>query len=224
MSSAAPADSSPALPGAVQQLLADFHDLFRPPNSLPPSRHCDHEIPLIDGAQPVFVRPYRYPPKLKDEIEHQVQEMLTQGVIQHSSSSFTSPMLLVKKDGSYRFCVDFRQLNAITQKSKYPVPVFDQLMDELAGARWFSTLDLRVGFDQILLKEGEEYKTAFQTHVGQYEFWVMAFGLTGAPSTGTSQVCTCILRRHPCVQPYLGSSCGSLAASLVLVTGRSLAP
>ena len=79
--------------------------------------------------------------------------------------------------------VDFRHLNALTLKSKFPIPVFDQLMDELANARWFSTLDLRAGFHQILLREGEEFKTAFQTHLGQYEFWVMAFGLTGAPGT-----------------------------------------
>lgn len=114
--------------------------------ALTPSRACDHEISLIEGAQPIFIRPYRYLPKLKDEIERQVQEMLSQGLIRHSSSSFSSPVLLVKKDGAFRFCVDFRQLNAITQKSKFPIPVFDQLMDELSGARWFSTLDLRASF------------------------------------------------------------------------------
>jgi hypothetical protein len=91
-------------------------------------------------------------------------------------------MLLVKKkDGTYRFCVDFRHFNALTCKSKFPVPVIDELMDELSKAT--STLDLRAGFHQILLQPGEEYKTAFQTHLGQYEFRVMAFGLTGAPGT-----------------------------------------
>lgn len=86
----------------------------------------------------MFIHPYRYPPKLKDEIEAQVKEMLAQGIIRPSTSPFSLPVLLVKKkDGSYRFCVDFRQLNAITAKSKYPVPVFDQLVDELANASWF---------------------------------------------------------------------------------------
>lgn len=174
----------PQVPAAVQNLLAEFADIFSPTTSLPPSRACNHTIPLIPGAQQVFIWPYRYPPKLKDEIEHQVQEILSQGLIQPSSSSFSSPFLLVKKkDGTYRFCVDFRHLNALTCKSKFPMPVIDQLMDGLSQAKWFSTLDLRAGFHQILLQSGEEFKTAFQTHLGQYEFRVMAFGLTGAPGT-----------------------------------------
>jgi hypothetical protein len=92
-------------------------------------------------------------------------------------------LLVKKKDGSYRFCVDFRHLNALTLKSKFPVPVFDHLMDELSSASWFSNFDLLAGFYQILLKPGEEFKTAFQTHFGQFEFRVMAFGLTGAPGS-----------------------------------------
>jgi hypothetical protein len=174
----------PSLPPEVQHVVDSFSVLFEQPTTLPPSRNCNHTIPLIPGAQPVFIRPYRYPPSMKDEIERQVQDMLSQGLIQPSSSAFASPVLLVKKkDGSFRFCVDFRHLNALTAKSKFPVPIFDQLMDELAHASWFSKLDLRAGFHQILMQPGEEFKTAFQTHLGQYEFRVMAFGLTGAPGT-----------------------------------------
>jgi hypothetical protein len=155
------------LPAKIQVLLEQVHVLFEEPNGLPPSRACDHEIPLVPGANPVNIRPYRYPPAQRDEIERQVADMLAKGIIQPSHSLFSSPVLLVKKkDGSYRFCVDFRHLNALTVKSKFPVPLFDQLMDELSGASWFSNLDLRAGFHQILLKIGEEFKTTFQTHFG----------------------------------------------------------
>jgi hypothetical protein len=171
-------------PAPVLKLLQQYSELFQPPTSLPPSRFYDHSIPLVEGARPVSIRPYRFSTAMKDEIESQVQEMLSNGVIQHNNSAFSSPMLLVKKkDQSWRFCVDYRHLNALTLKSKYPVPVIDELLDELYGASWFSILDLRVEFHQILLKEGEEYNTVFQTHVGHYEFRVMAFGLTGAPGT-----------------------------------------
>jgi hypothetical protein len=89
----------------------------------------------------------------------------------------------VTKDKSWCFCVDYRHLNALTVKCKYPVSVIDELLDELHGASWFSSLDLRASFHQILFRIGEEYKTTFQTHIGQYEFRMMAFGLTGAPGT-----------------------------------------
>jgi len=175
--------SEPSLPPAVTALLEEYQDVFAPPAGYPPARHCDHEIPLLPGAAPVQVRPYRYPPAVKDEIERQVSEMLSSGHIQPSSCPFSSAVLLVKKkDGSFRFCVDFRQLNAITAKNKYPVPVIEELLDELQGASWFSSLNLTAGYYQIRLRAGEEPKTAFQTHSGQYEFRVMDFGLSGAPA------------------------------------------
>jgi hypothetical protein len=117
-------------------------------------------------------------------LENQIKELLAQGVITHSNSAFGSPVILVKKgDGTWRLVVDYRHLNALTVKGKYPLPVIDELLDELAGAKWFSKLDLKAGYHQIRLAPGEEYKTAFQTHSGHYEFKVMAFGLTGAPAT-----------------------------------------
>ncbi|KAK1670478.1 hypothetical protein QYE76_058637 [Lolium multiflorum] len=171
-------------PPAVQKIIEEFNHLFHEPTTLPPVRAQDHSIPMLPGAQPFKVRPYRYSPQQKDEIERQVYDMLCHGIIRRSSSPFASPVLLVKKkDGSWRFCVDYRQLNNLTVKNKHPLPVIDELLDELAGARYFTKLDLRSGYHQIRLADGEQYKTAFQTHQGLYEFMVMPFGLTNAPAT-----------------------------------------
>lgn len=177
-------DTPTPLPAEIAALIHEFPGVFTAPSSLPPARSCDHAILLVSGASPVNIRAYRYPPTLKDEIERQITDMLDKGFIQSSTSPFSSPVLLVrKKDGSWRFCVDYRYLNAMTVKSVYPIPVFDQLVDELGQASWFSILDLHSGYHQIRLQPGEEFKTAFSTHAGHYEFTVVPFGLSGAPGT-----------------------------------------
>lgn len=166
-------------------MLLDQHDdVFQAPTTLPPPRPFDHRIPLLRGAQPVNVRPYRYSPTQKDEIEKQLAEMLSNGIIKPSNSPYASHVLLVrKKDRTWKFCVDYRHLNAQTVKDKHPMPVVDELLDELAGAIWFSKLDFRAGYHQLCIHQADTHKTAFKTHSGLYEFLVMAFGLTNAPAS-----------------------------------------
>lgn len=165
-------------------MLNKFEDVFQDPKTLPPYRVFDHAITLLPDVAPVNSSPYRYSPLQKDEIERQVNEMIQAGIITPSISPFASPVLLVKKkDDTWRFCVDYRNLNSVTVKSKFPMPIVDELLDELAGTGFFSKLDLKSGFHQIRMVEQDEYKTVFKTHHDQFQFRVMPFGLTNAPAT-----------------------------------------
>ena len=129
------APASPALKACnstnlLDAIIAEFDGIFAEPSGMPPPRARDHGITLLPGSAPVAVRPYRYPAAHKDELERQCAAMLAQGIIRRSCSAFSSPVLLVRKpDGSWRFCVDYRALNAITVKDAFPIPVVDELLD-----------------------------------------------------------------------------------------------
>ncbi|KAJ4784848.1 polyprotein [Rhynchospora pubera] len=168
----------------LKPLIDEYAMLFEEPTELPPKRAIDHQIPLIPEAKPINLRPYRHSYFQKLEIEKIIEELLKNSIIQTSNSPYASPVLLVrKKDGGWRMCVDYRKLNNQTVKDKFPIPIIEDLLDELQGAKYFSKIDLRSGYHQIRMKEDDVQKTAFKTHEGHYEFLVMPFGLSNAPAT-----------------------------------------
>nr|GEU32406.1 hypothetical protein [Tanacetum cinerariifolium] len=138
-----------------KELVHDFQEVFQAPKSLPSKRPFDHRIILKEGTTPISQRPYRYPAIQKDIIKRTTRELLEAGVIRNSQSSFAAPVVLVKKkDGQWRMCMDYRRLNDSTVKDKFPIPLIEELLDELGGATWFSKLDLHSGYHQPLLRKG----------------------------------------------------------------------
>lgn len=142
-----------------------------------------HKVNTGDAA-PIRQPPRRLPSQKKDEAHKAVTEMLQQGLIEPSASPWAAPIVLVrKKDGSWRFCVDYRRLNDVTKKDSYPLPRIDDTLDQLAGMQWFSTLDLKSGYWQVEMDPKDKEKTAFTTGTGLWQFTVMPFGLCNAPAT-----------------------------------------
>lgn len=141
------------LPADLEPLLLVYGDVFSEPVGLPPARGVEHQIQLKRCSVPKLQYPYRTSHSHKYEIEKIVSEMLSAGIIQHIKSPFASPVILVKKkDNTWRMCVDYKYLNTLTIKHDYPIPVIDELLDELFGAKYFSKIDPRSGYFQILVK------------------------------------------------------------------------
>ena len=151
---------------------------------IPPNRKIEHLIELEPREKPVSIRPCRCPHHHKTEIERLTQYLLKCGVISKSRSPYAAPVVLVrKKDGSFKLCIDYRGLDKVTIKNKFPIMFIDEMMDELHGAKYFSKLDLRLGYYQIRVRLEDAAKTAFRTHEGHYELKVMPVWLTNAPTT-----------------------------------------
>ncbi|KAL0553666.1 hypothetical protein IC582_007567 [Cucumis melo] len=167
-----------------EPVVRDYPDVF--PEELPglhPHREVEFAIELEPGTVPISRAPYRMAPAELKELKVQLQELLDKGFIRPSVSPWGAPVLFVKKkDGSMRLCIDYRELNKVTVKNRYPLPRIDDLFDQLQGATVFSKIDLQLGYHQLRIKDGDVPKTAFRSRYGHYEFIVMSFGLTNAPA------------------------------------------
>ena len=170
----------------LETIIQQYRDIFpeKLSKGLPADREVQHQIKTEPGSKPPYRPPYRLGPAEQDELEEQVKDLLAQGFIRPSCSPYGAPVLFVpKKDGRWRMCIDYRALNKQTIKDRYPLPRIDLLLDRLGQARVFTKLDLAQGYHQIAMAEDSIAKTAFCTHLGQWEFVVMPFGLCNAPST-----------------------------------------
>ncbi|GKE06704.1 putative reverse transcriptase domain-containing protein, partial [Tanacetum coccineum] len=161
-------------------IVRDFPKVFPEDlQGLPPTRQVEFQIYLVPGTAPT----YRLAPSEMKELSEQLKELSDKGFIRPSSSPWGAPVLFVKKkDGSFRMCIDYQELNKLTVKNRYPLLRIDDLFDQLQGSSVYSKIDLRSGYHQLRVREEDIPKTAFRTRYGHYEFQVMPFGLTNAPA------------------------------------------
>jgi deoxyuridine 5'-triphosphate nucleotidohydrolase len=167
----------------LDKLMANRDVFARDTSEFGRTNLAEHAIELIDDT-PIRLRPYRYAPKEQEFIREEVQRMLKQGVISPSQGPWAFPVVLItKKDGTIRFCVDYRKLNKVTKMDSYPLPRIDEIFDSLAGASWFSAIDLISGYWQLPMRDSDKEKTAFITKEGTFQFNTMPFGLSTAPAS-----------------------------------------
>ena len=164
----------------------DFLDVFSRADSdiLPPHRPYDHKIPLMDKKTPPWGPLYSMSQDELKVLKKYLKENLSKGFIRASSSPAASPVLFARKPGGgLRFCVDYRQLNAMTIKNRYPLPLIKETLERVCKAKIYSKIDIIAAFNRLRMQQGEEWKTAFRTRYGLYEYLVMPFGLANAPSS-----------------------------------------
>jgi hypothetical protein len=187
--------ATPAIPREYEEFRKLFEEELGP-EALPKHQKWDHEIKLEPGKEPGFQPIYKLSEKELEALREYIDKMLQKGFIRRSESPAGYPVLFVpKKNGKLRPCIDYRKLNDITIKNRYPLPNIGELRDWLAHAEIFTALDLRGAYNLIRIKEGEEWKTAFRTRYGHFEYLVMPFGLTNAPAT-CQELINNVLRAH----------------------------
>ncbi|GKA71641.1 putative reverse transcriptase domain-containing protein, partial [Tanacetum coccineum] len=165
-------------------IVRDFREVF-PEDllGLPPARQVEFQIDLVPGVAPIARSPYRLAPSEMPEVSTQLQELPNKGFIRPSSSPWGAPILFFKKkDGTFKMCIDYHELNKLTLKNRYPLSRIDDLFDQLQGSSVYSKIDLRSGYHQLRVREDDIPKTVFRTRYGHHEFQVMPFGLTNAPA------------------------------------------
>ena len=175
-----------SLASQLPKCLAPYIDMFSETNAkkLAPNRDIDLAIELQPGKEPPYGPIYPLSPRELAALQSFLEENLAKGFIRESKSPAGAPILFApKKDGSLRLCVDYRGLNAITVKNRYPLPLITEIMDRVQGAQYFSKIDLKDAYYRLRIKPGDEWKTAFRTCYGHYEFLVVPIGLTNAPAT-----------------------------------------
>ena len=173
------------VPSKIKEVLDSYADIMPEslPQTLPPRRGIDHKIELLPGVKPPAKNAYQMAPPKLAELRKQLDELLMAGFIPLTKATYGAPVLFQKKkDGALRLCIDYRALNKVTVRNKYPLPIISNLFDQLHGAKYFTKLDLRSGYYQVRIAEGDEPKTTCVTRYGAFEFLVMPFGLTNAPA------------------------------------------
>ncbi|GKC52540.1 putative reverse transcriptase domain-containing protein, partial [Tanacetum coccineum] len=186
-------------------VVRDFPEVFLDDLSgLSPIREIEFQIELIPGAKPVAKSPYRLAPSELEELSRQLKKLQDKGFIRPSSSPWGVPVLFVKKkDGSFRMCIDYRELNKLTVKNRYPLPRIDDLFNQLQGSQFFSKIYLRSGYHQLRVHENDILKTAFRTRYRHFEFTIIPFGLTNAPADKEQELAFQTLRDKLCNAPVL---------------------